>query len=538
MATSIIPTPRLARLLGAAAASAALACVAGPVVARAAPLTPQERSVALVDRLTWGETPQARAEFERLGYQAWLKGQLHPGRTDGLPPEIAAEIAGFTLASTPIDQLVREAHERARAARSEKDPVMRAAAQKAYQQWLGEVNRQSAARSLLRDIYSQNQLQSQLTWFWFNHFNVHAQKRDIRAMVADYEEHAIGDHALGRFRDLLEATLKHPAMLRYLDNDQNAAGKINENYAREIMELHTMGVGSGYTQKDVQELARILTGVGVSLAPEPPRLRPATAALYIRDGMFEFNPNRHDFGDKVFLGHTIRGTGFSEVEQALDILARQPATERHVSQQLAVYFLGDTPPTSTVDAMVKTWSRTDGDIAQVLETLFRSAPFEASLKSKFKDPIHFEVSAARLAWSEQPIINPQPMLGWLYRMSEPLFGHETPDGYPMSTAAWNGPGQLAVRFETARQIASGAPGLFAPPPAAGFSPMSPMGGPTAMPPPMVVANRPLPLRLQARVAASGLESTLSPQTQATLAKAISPADWNTLFLSSPEFMRR
>ncbi len=133
---------------------------------------------------------------------------------------------------------------------------------------MNDLVREAQSRSLLRDLYAPDQLREQMTWFWFNHFNVQSSKRDIRAMVGDYEDQAIRPHALGKFRDLLEATLRHPAMLRYLDNDQNAAGRINENYAREIMELHTMGVGSGYTQKDVQELARILTGVGVDLQPE------------------------------------------------------------------------------------------------------------------------------------------------------------------------------------------------------------------------------------------------------------------------------
>ena len=161
-------------------------------------------------------------------------------------------------------------------------------------------------------------------------------------------------------------------MLRYLDNDQNAAGHINENYAREIMELHTLGVGSGYTQKDVQELARILTGVGVDTAPDAPRLKPAYQPLYVRAGLFEFNPNRHDFGDKLFLGHTIKGAGFAEVEQALDILARQPATARHVSLQIAAYFVGDDPPPALVERMARTFERSDGDIAAVLRTLFAS----------------------------------------------------------------------------------------------------------------------------------------------------------------------
>ena len=133
-------------------------------------------------------------------------------------------------------------------------------------------------------------------------------------------------------------------MLIYLDNNRNAAGQINENYAREIMELHTLGVGSGYTQKDVQELARILTGVGVNLTPEGPKVRPALRGQLVRDGLFVFNPNRHDYGDKIFLGHRIEGRGLAEVDQALDILSRAPATSRFISRKLAVYFVSDDPP--------------------------------------------------------------------------------------------------------------------------------------------------------------------------------------------------
>src|ERR1700745_833709 len=132
-------------------------------------------------------------------------------------------------------------------------------------------------------------------------------------MVGDYEDQAIRPYALGRFRDLLEATLKHPAMLRYLDNADSAAGHVNENYAREIMELHTLGVDGGYTQKDVQELARILTGVGVRIDTNVPGGKRELQAQYVRNGLFEFNPNRHDYGDKVFLGKTIKGRGLAEV---------------------------------------------------------------------------------------------------------------------------------------------------------------------------------------------------------------------------------
>jgi len=220
----------------------------------------------------------------------------------------------------------------------------RGAARGLYQQGMNELAREAAARDLLRDLYSDDQLKEQMAWFWVNHFNVQAAKANLRAMVGDYENAAIRPRALGRFRDLLEATLKHPAMLRYLDNADNAAGHVNENYARELMELHTMGVDSGYTQQDVQELARILTGVGIDPSPGDPNPGVHPAGDLIHAGLFEFNPNRHDYGDKVLLGHPIKGRGFAEVEEALDILCRQPATARHISLELAQYFVSDDPP--------------------------------------------------------------------------------------------------------------------------------------------------------------------------------------------------
>ena len=164
--------------------------------------------------------------------------------------------------------------QQSRAANQLTDPEQKKAAQQAFQQAMNDRGRQAAARSILRALYAPDQLRERMVWFWFNHFNVHLYKANIRALIGDYEERAIRAFAMGRFRDLLSATLRHPAMLRYLDNADNAAGHINENYAREIMELHTMGVGSGYTQTDVEELARILTGVGIDLETEDPKLKP------------------------------------------------------------------------------------------------------------------------------------------------------------------------------------------------------------------------------------------------------------------------
>ena len=488
-----------------------------PTAGAAGPGPP--RDLALVNRVTWGETASAAADVARLGADRWLDGQLHPGKGHALPAAAQVQIDALAISQHPMAELVVDIDAQNKAANQIPDPDQKKLAQQAYQQALNDLGKQAQTRSLLRDLYSPDQLQEQMTWFWFNHFNVHLYKRDIRAMVGDYEDRAIRPHALGRFRDLLEATVRHPAMLRYLDNDQNAGGHINENYARELMELHTLGVGSGYSQKDVQELARILTGVGVDLNPVGPKLKPQYQPLLVREGLFEFNPNRHDFGDKLLLGHTIKGSGFAEVEQALDILAREPATARHVSTQLATYFLADTPPPSVVDAMARTWKHSDGDIAEVLRTLFKSRELAAALGSKFKDPAHYAISAVRLAYDDQVVLNTGPIQGWMNRMAEGLYNHETPDGYPMTAAAWNGPGQLAVRFEIARQIGSGSAGLFKPD-GAGAS------------------DHPAFPQIQNGLYYQGLAGTLSAPTHEVLARATSPQDWNTLFLSSPEFMKR
>jgi uncharacterized protein (DUF1800 family) len=479
--------------------------------------------LALLNRISWGASQSSAAEMARLGPKRWLQEQLHPSSDDRLPPAAQAEIDALPISHTDMAHLAVDMQAQQQAANKIEDPTAKGAAQQAYQKALNVLNQQTAARSLLRDLYSPDQLKEQMTWFWMNHFNVHVYKRDIRTMIADYEDRVVRPRALGKFRDLLEADLRSPAMQRYLDNDTSANGKINENYAREIMELHTLGVGSGYSQQDVQELARILTGVGVDLNPTDPKMKPEWQRIYVRAGLFEFNPQRHDFGDKTFLGHQIHGSGYDEVRQALDLLAREPATAKHVSTQIATYFMGDSPPPSVIDRMTRTWKDSDGDMARVLEALFTSREFDASLSPgaprPFKDPVHYTVSAVREAYDQRVIVNSQPMQNWINRMGEGLYNHQTPDGYPMDSTSWNGPGQMAVRFEIARQIGSGSAGLF-----------KPEGD----------GQKDLPAfpQLQNALYYGGLDQLLGAPTKTALDQAVSPQDWNTLFLSSPEFMRR
>jgi uncharacterized protein (DUF1800 family) len=488
---------------------------AGAAQAASVPPTAQ---LLMLNRLSWGASPTLMQQVTGMGLDRWMDDQLHHGPAP-LPADAQAQVDAMRISREPLAALVVDLDAQNKASNAITDPDQKKAARDAYQKALNDLTREAQTRSLLRDLYAPDQLREQMTWFWFNHFNVQAGKRDIRAMVGDYEDQAIRPHALGRFRDLLEATLRHPAMLRYLDNDQNAANHINENYAREIMELHTMGVGSGYSQKDVQELARILTGVGVDLKPDAPKLKPQWQPLYLRAGLFEFNPARHDFGDKQFLGHDIKGSGFPEVEQALDLIAASPATAHHVSEQIAAYFVGDNPPPGLVDRMAAAFHRNDGDIAAVLRSMIRAPEFQGSLGKTFKDPVHYAVSAVRLAYDERVILNADPMIGWLNRMGQGLFAHETPDGYPVSAAAWSGPGQMATRFDIARQIGGGSAGLFKPRDAG-------------------ATDQPAFPQLQNALFYGGVQQGLSKVTANVLTQARSPQEWNALFLSSPEFMRR
>ncbi len=473
------------------------------------------KTFLLLDRLTFGATAGEAARLKVMGVNRWLDAELHPSAANNLPAQVQQQINALEM--KPMNALVVDFSGKVKALKAITDSDLRVAAAHAYQQELNDCAKQAAARSILRDLYSSSQLREVMTWFWFNHFNVHQYKADIRAMVGDYED-TIRAHALGHFRDLVEATLRHPAMLRYLDNAQNAVGHINENYVREIMELHTLGVGTGYTQQDVEALAHILTGVGIDVAPAPPHVKPELQDQIVRSGLFEFNPARHDYSDQIFLGHKIKGAGFAEVEEALDILARSPATARHISRELASYFVADDPPASLVEKISKTFLRSNGDIAAVLRTMIDAPEFSASSAKKLKDPVRYVMSAVRLAYEDKVILNTQPVQNWLNRLAEGLYNYQTPDGYPLVASAWDGPGQIETRFEIARQIGSGSVGLFKPD----------MPG---------AADNPAFPQLENALDFDGLQQTLRPATRAVLDEAQSPLDWNVLFLSSPDFMR-
>jgi uncharacterized protein (DUF1800 family) len=304
---------------------------------------------------------------------------------------------------------------------------------------------------LLRAVYSERQLYEVVVDFWENHFSIYANKDADRLLLTGFDRDSIRPFAFGRFRDLLGATAHSPAMLFYLDNWQSSVvreypatkdkparkiGGINENYARELMELHTLGVGGGYTQKDVQEVARCFTGWTIRKPNE--------------EGLFYYNPAMHDNGEKVVLGQKIpAGGGIGDGERVLDILAKSPATARFVATKMARRFLGDDPPQTAVNRAGQVFLRTDGSIRETLRSLITSPEFfsAAAYRTKVKSPFEFVASALRSTAAETDAS--RPALDWISRMGQPVYGRVTPDGYPDVSRGWLSNNDLLARFNFA-----------------------------------------------------------------------------------------
>jgi uncharacterized protein (DUF1800 family) len=316
---------------------------------------------------------------------------------------------------------------------------------------------------LMRAVYSDRQLEEVMTNFWSNHFNIYLRKNgEMPWYLATYERDVIRPHAMGRFEDLLVAVAHSPAMLVYLDNQQSigphsvaamrvsgqrkSAPGLNENYARELMELHTVGVNGGYSQQDVVELAKVLTGWGV----ENPR----------QGYGFEFNARRHEPGTKVVLGHKIEANGEGEGIEVLHILANSPATARFLSTKLAMEFVSDTPPKPLIDRMTKTYLKTHGDIRQVLSTMFRSQEFWSrdAYRAKLKTPLEFVTSSLRA--TDADVANATALAAALDRLGMPLYGVQQPNGYSLKADPWLGAEALLARMNFALALtANRMPGV-------------------------------------------------------------------------------
>jgi len=441
---------------------------------------PQSRDEATIlhalNRLTFGPRVGDIDKVRAMGLAAWIDQQLHPERIDD-----AAAAAGLpVLEPAPASGEPRELRRFAR-----------------------QQIQSLAAEKILRAAYSERQLQEVLVDFWFNHFNVYAGKGRTAQYLAEYEREVIRPHVFARFRDLLEADAKSPAMLFYLDNwlsaDPNAAEwlsnrdpgsgirdpmvrrsgvrprpfprmrrripdpgsrfpaaranakkrtrGLNENYGRELLELHTLGVDGGYTQKDVIDVARAFTGWTID-----------------RGGTFRFVAALHDPGEKVVLGHTIKaGGGIEDGERVLDILAAHPATAHHIAYQLAQRLVADEPPAALVDRAATRFRTTGGDLREVVSTIVTSPEFltAAVRGAKFKTPLTLVASTIRTTGAI--VTDARALVQTLQQMGEPLYMCQPPTGYRNTADAWISAGGLVSRMNFATRIASGnMPGVTLP----------------------------------------------------------------------------
>lgn len=415
----------LLRLSGLLAAGAALSgCgpvyreLAGPQAAPQGWLPPgpagdSGATFQALSRLTFGPNPEERQHVAEIGLEAWIEEQLALELLDDGPASLLVR---------HLDTLSLDANE------------LVALSDKLFDgQGRQTAPAQLREATLLRQVYSRRQLNEVMVEFWTDHFNVSVEKGDCWFLKTVDDREVIRPHALGSFRELLWASAHSPAMLVYLDNQSNHKGAPNENYARELMELHTLGVDGGYGQQDVMELARCLTGW--------------TIKEHFWRGDFSFEDDLHDGEPKTVLGMALVSGGQDEAEQVLDLLASHPSTARFVSAKLARRFVADDPPQSLVQRASAAFLRTDGDIRAVLRTLLLDGLNEAG--PKFKRPAHFVVSALRQLNAQTD--GGEALHDYLARMGQPYFSWPTPDGFPDRAEAWQG--NLMPRWQFAMELA-------------------------------------------------------------------------------------
>ena len=425
---------------GTLAAVLALACAllepAGTARARDASAASEDAKILqLARRATFGATPELIAEIRATGRARWLEQQLAP--QDVADPALAARLAAYPALAMDSSELLASY------------PQPKDAMGMDVLGRPGRVLAEVSSDVVTRAVHARAQLAEVMTDFWLNHFNVYAAEGTTRWSCVDWVRETIRPHALGRFRDLLRATAQGPAMLYYLDNYLSTApgartrrkrAGINENYARELMELHTLGVTGGYTQADVQELARVFTGW--TITP-------------MRSGRIEFVfvPALHDGGEKTVLGHRIASNGRAEGEAVLDLLAREPATAEHVVRKLVSRFVADVPPETLVQRAKQVWLRSDGDLAAVMRTILESDELfaAASRAAKVKSPLELMASALRAAHADvRAGFVAAKLVGDL---GQPILRAEPPTGWKETADAVVTAGGMVTRFDVATQIA-------------------------------------------------------------------------------------
>lgn len=446
-----------ARRAAGAALLLALSC-AGPAWAQAAS---EAEALHALNRLGFGPAPGDLAHVTQVGVARYVDEQLHPERLP-LPPELARQLAELPMTTASQRDLILRFREAAAAARQAKqdagkDDDAQATRRALYRQVAvesGEARLWNAARS-------PRQLQERMVDFWFNHFNVSAEKNRTRWMISAYERDAIRPFVFGKFRELLGATAHHPAMLWYLDNwmsvrdgfemprrrkkpPKNMPTGLNENYARELLELHTVGVNAGYTQDDVREAARALSGWSLNVKPKQGEF-----------GTFAFHPEAHDSGPKEVFGLNLSaGGGMDDGERLLDFLAWHPATAQHLARKLCIRFVSDDPPQQLVDEVAAVFTRTDGDLRETVKAIFTSKYFwsDEALAAKTKTPLEFVASSVRAIGTLDEV--QPPLTKALEQLGEPLYRCNPPTGFAEHAAPWVSAGALVNRINFGLALSS------------------------------------------------------------------------------------
>jgi uncharacterized protein (DUF1800 family) len=421
----------------------------------------------LLNRAAFGASDEDRRRVLKLSPGGWLAEQLAPGRDEALEARVATECPNTQLSVTEALQRFPTLGERAkemgvRNAADNKKELAELVQMKPFEQPRELVVELTQAK-LLRAVKSQRQLEEVLVDFWFNHFNVSAEKGKVRWALPAYEREAIRPFVFGRLRDMLGATAKHPAMLVYLDNWMSVrdgarvpglkkALGLNENYARELLELHTVGVGAGYTQDDVREAARVLTGWSLEGRRGEDR------------GEFMYRALAHDTGEKNVFGlHLAAGGQMDDGERLLDYLAQHPATARHLALKLCQKFVADDPPPALVDRLAAVYLKTQGDLRAVYTELFQSREFwsDAAYASKTKTPLELVVSSVR-AMGDLTTVQPQ-LAGAIEAMGQPLYRAQPPTGWAEVAERWVSAGALVSRINFGLRLAQNRlPGVQVP----------------------------------------------------------------------------
>lgn len=468
--------------------------LANPAASHSRKLSQDLAPLHALNRLAFGPTHDDLEEVRRIGVSKWIDLQLHPERIPERP-ELAERLAPLASLQLENEELVRRyppprmviAYATGRLPMPS-DPEQQAMIKRLFERYkaklekkgveIGETEKEMTPRSLnrapqqllardlqegklYRAVYSNRQLEEVLTDFWFNHFNVFLNRGADRFLTTAYERDAIRPHVLGKFRELLQATAQDPAMLFYLDNWQSAspdapmprrakagksqAGKgktrgLNENYARELLELHTLGVDGGYTQQDIVEVARCFTGW--------------TIAKPYEGATFTFNERLHDNGQKTVLGKVIpAGGGIGDGLKVLDILSAHPSTAMFISRKLAQRFVSDTPPDSLVRSMAETFRKTDGDLRRVMQTMVASPAFwsEDAYRAKVKTPFEMVVSALRATRAD--VHSAHSAVAKIAELGQPLYRKQEPTGYSNTTEEWVNSGALLARMNFALALA-------------------------------------------------------------------------------------